>query len=43
MAKANAKNCRLFVGYDHVVGAAVERFCALIDEGRAGEVADLGR
>ena len=41
MAKANAKNCRLFVGYDHVVGAAVERLCALIDEGRAGEVETL--
>ncbi len=41
MAKANAKNCQLFVGYDHVVGAAVERFCALIDEGRAGEVETL--
>lgn len=41
MTKAKAKNCRLFVGYDHVVGAAAERFCALIDEGGAGEVQTL--
>ena len=41
IAKAKAKGCRLFVGYDHVVGAAAERFCALIDEGRAGEVQTL--
>ncbi len=41
IAKAKAKGCRLFVGYDHVVGAAAERFCALVDEGRAGEVQTL--
>jgi predicted dehydrogenase len=38
---AKAKGCRLFVGYDHVVGAAAERFCQLIDEGNAGEVQTL--
>jgi len=37
IAKAKADNCRLFVGYDHVVGVAAERFCALIEEGVAGE------
>jgi len=37
VAKAKAKGCALFVGYDHVVGAAAQRFCVLIDEGRAGE------
>jgi predicted dehydrogenase len=41
IAKAKAKGCRLFVGYDHVAGAATERFCALIDEGRAGEAQTL--
>jgi predicted dehydrogenase len=39
--KARAKGCRLFVGYDHVVGAAAERFCALIDENRIGRVQTL--
>ena len=37
LAKANAKGCRLFVGYDHVVGAAAERFCSLADAGTIGE------
>ena len=41
IAKAKAKDCRLFVGYDHVVGAAAERFCALIDEGTTGNVQTL--
>jgi predicted dehydrogenase len=41
VAKAAAKGCRMFVGYDHVVGAAADRFCALIDEGRAGDVQTL--
>jgi len=41
LMRAKARNCRLFVGYDHVVGAAAERFCQLIDEGRAGEVQTL--
>jgi predicted dehydrogenase len=41
IAKAKAKGCRLFVGYDHVVGAATDRFCALIDAGRAGDVQTL--
>jgi predicted dehydrogenase len=30
--RAQAQNCMLFVGYDHVVGAAACRFCELIDE-----------
>jgi predicted dehydrogenase len=37
IAKAKSNGCRLFVGYDHVVGAAAERFCALVDESVAGE------
>lgn len=41
LAKAKAKDCRLFVGYDHVVGAAADRFCALIDENRVGAIQTL--
>jgi predicted dehydrogenase len=29
--------CTLFVGYDHVVGAAATRFCEMIDQGVVGE------
>jgi predicted dehydrogenase len=39
--KAKAKGCRLFVGYDHSVGAAAERFCELIDENTIGEAQTL--
>jgi predicted dehydrogenase len=35
--KAKTQGCCLLVGYDHVVGAAAERFCELIDEQRIGE------
>jgi predicted dehydrogenase len=41
LAKAKAKHCSLFVGYDHVVGAAADRFCALVDEDTVGEVQTL--
>jgi predicted dehydrogenase len=41
LAKAKAKDCPLFVGYDHVVGAAADRFRALIDENMVGEVQTL--
>jgi predicted dehydrogenase len=37
VARARSKGCQLFVGYDHVVGAAAERFCDLIGKGIAGE------
>jgi predicted dehydrogenase len=37
LEKAQACNCRLFVGYDHVVGSAADRFCELIDQGVVGE------
>jgi predicted dehydrogenase len=37
VAQSAAKNCRIFVGYDHVVGAAAEQFCSLIRKGIAGE------
>ena len=41
ISRATAQGCRLFVGYDHVVGLAARRFCELIAEGVAGEVATL--
>jgi predicted dehydrogenase len=41
LAKAKAKGCPLFVGYDHVVGAAADRFRALIDENMVGEAQTL--
>ncbi len=41
IAKAAAKCCRLFVGYDHVVGAAAERFCSLAGQGAIGEAQTL--
>ena len=34
---ARSCGCALFVGYDHVVGAAARRFCELIDQGVVGE------
>lgn len=37
IAKAREQGCSLFVGYDHIVGAAAERFCDLVDQGQAGE------
>ena len=37
LSAANETGCMLFVGYDHVVGAAADRFCNLIDQGVAGE------
>lgn len=36
-AEGKAQGCQLFVGYDHVVGSAADRFCALIGDGIAGE------
>jgi len=41
VAEAKSRKCQLFVGYDHVVGAAAERFSALIDEGRIGAAETL--
>jgi predicted dehydrogenase len=41
VAKARSKKCSLFVGYDHVVGAAARQFCALLDEDRIGELQTL--
>jgi len=41
LSAAQDSNCALFVGYDHVVGAAAERFCELIDQGVAGEAQTL--
>ena len=41
VAKAKAKGCQLFVGYDHVVGSAAKRFSALAKEGVAGNVETL--
>jgi predicted dehydrogenase len=38
LTRAQAQNCHLFVGYDHVVGSAARRFCELIGDGIAGEV-----
>lgn len=37
IAAARDRGCALFVGYDHVVGAAAKRFCELIDQGVVGE------
>jgi predicted dehydrogenase len=37
LAAAQVRSCSLFVGYDHVVGAAAKRFCELIDQGVVGE------
>jgi predicted dehydrogenase len=41
VASAASRGCRLFVGYDHVVGAAARRFCGLIDEAFVGDVQTL--
>jgi predicted dehydrogenase len=41
LARANAQGCRLFVGYDHVVGQAANRFSALVNDGVAGDVETL--
>ena len=38
--KARECGCQLFVGYDHVVGNAANRFCELIDQGVVGEPAN---
>ena len=38
VAKAKAKSCQLFVGYDHVVGAAADRVCALRSEEHTSEL-----
>jgi predicted dehydrogenase len=35
--KAQDCGCRLFVGYDHVVGSAANRVCELIDQGGVGD------
>jgi len=35
--RAQKYGCRLFVGYDHVVGSAAMRFCELIDQGIVGK------
>ena len=37
VAAAETGKCHLFVGYDHVVGAATLRFCDLIDDGAVGD------
>jgi len=41
LAAAQKRGCVLFVGYDHVVGAAANRFCELIDQGIGGEAHTL--
>lgn len=38
---AQDRGCALFVGYDHVVGAAANRFSELIDQGIVGEAQTL--
>jgi predicted dehydrogenase len=37
LERAQAFGCQLFVGYDHVVGSAANRFCELIDQGVVGD------
>jgi len=37
LSKAREQGCRLFVGYDHIVGKAAQRFAELVDEGVAGK------
>ena len=39
--KAKANNCQAFVGYDHVVGTAAQRFCELIGNGLVGDALTL--
>jgi predicted dehydrogenase len=41
LAGAKARACQLFVGYDHVVGRASQRFSELIEEDVAGDVETL--
>src|SRR5262245_18293277 len=41
LSAADAKGCRLFVGYDHVVGMAAWRVCELIDRDEIGEAQTL--
>ena len=41
LAEAKARGCRLFVGYDHVVGGAAKRFSEFAKQGGAGEVETL--
>jgi predicted dehydrogenase len=41
VSRAKAKGCQLFVGYDHVAGAAAKRVCELIDAGEIGEIQTL--
>jgi predicted dehydrogenase len=41
VASAKERSCQLFVGYDHIVGAAAKRFCELVKEGIAGDVETL--
>lgn len=41
LSRAEANGCQLFVGYDHVVGAAAKRVCELIDNGEIGEPQSL--
>jgi predicted dehydrogenase len=41
LARARTKDCRLFVGYDHVVGAAAKRFCELLENGKIGHAQTL--
>lgn len=41
VARSRAQGCQLFVGYDHVVGAAARRFCDLIADGVIGDVQTL--
>lgn len=41
LAKAKKQGCRMFAGYDHVVGKAAQRFAELVDEGIAKDVETL--
>jgi predicted dehydrogenase len=41
LSLAHDNGCALFVGYDHVVGAAANRFCELADRGIIGEAQTL--
>ena len=41
LAKAAAKGCHLFVGYDHVVGHAAKQMCELLNRGEIGHAQTL--